>query len=402
MSASRIFAVSTSVFVLACSGGEGPTGASGSMGTGGAVIPPASGAGAGGGSAGASTTPVPGGGGAVSAGGAITGSSGGATTPPNTGGAPVIGTGGATGAAAAPSGGGTTSAGGAAGAGGAAVVDPPGTMTIQTGDFQIDPGGEVFKCQNFDNPFGKDTAVSRIVSDMSPGSHHLHLYNLTEGTSRTIEDCSPTDFHALVHAAGRPHSETAYPAGMATKLKGTNGLRIQLHYLNTATEQKTASASLKLSPVESSTVSKWVASLYFNRVKLSVPPGTGQTVTTTCSIPSAYGQIGLVGAGSHMHQRGVHFVAKTNTGTMLIEDTTWDEPAPHAYDPPVMLNPGDSITWTCTYNNDTGMTLTFGDSAVKNEMCIVVGRYYSSNQNDAQIACQSQQDDGGTAFLQPN
>jgi hypothetical protein len=67
-----------------------------------------------------------------------------------------------------------------------------------------------------------------------------------------------------------------------------------------------------------------------------------------------------------------------------------------------MMNPGDSINWTCTYDNNTGKTLTFGDSAATNEMCIYVARYYSTDTNDVQIACQSPSANGGTAFIQPN
>ncbi len=47
-----------------------------------------------------------------------------------------------------------------------------------------------------------------------------------------------------------------------------------------------------------------------------------------------------------------------------------------------------SITWTCTYNNETGGTLTFGDSAEKNEMCIFLARFYSAPSGD-EIECQS-------------
>jgi hypothetical protein len=103
-----------------------------------------------------------------------------------------------------------------------------------------------------------------------------------------------------------------------------------------------------------------------------------------------------------MHSRGVHFVAKTSTGTMLIDDTNWDEPPPHVYDPPVMMNPGDSLNWACSYDNATGKTLTFGNSASANEMCIFVGRYYSMSADDVQIVCMAPSDSGGTASLESN
>ena len=67
-----------------------------------------------------------------------------------------------------------------------------------------------------------------------------------------------------------------------------------------------------------------------------------------------------------------------------------------------MMNPGDTITWTCTYNNDTAKTYTFGPSVSDNEMCIYLARYYSSNTNDTQITCQASTTNGGTAQPMPN
>jgi hypothetical protein len=238
---------------------------------------------------------------------------------------------------------------------------------------------------------------------MSNGSHLLFVFNLVEGTGRSLEDCTISDFHPIVHTAGSPHAETTYPDGMATKILGATGLRIQLHYVNTTSDVLPVGATAKLSPTpDPANVTKWVAQLYMNREVMSVPPGTGQTVTTTCSIPATYGAIGLVVGMTHMHMRGVREVATTNTGVMLADVNTWDEPPPIPYDPPIMVNPGDSITWTCTYNNDTGRTLTFGQSATDNEMCIYEARYFSNNANDTQLACQALSAQGGPALPQTN
>jgi hypothetical protein len=166
-------------------------------------------------------------------------------------------------------------------------------------------------------------------------------------------------------------------------------VRLQVHYLNTTTNSLSVSASVALTTVDPSTIDKWVAQLYFNRVGLVVPPGPNVAVTTTCTIPATYGPIGLIGGVSHMHKRAIHFVATTSTNVNLYETTQWDEPQPNTYDPAVLLNPGDKITWTCTYNNSTGQTLTFGDSAATNEMCIFTGRFYSSP-TGADLECQAQ------------
>jgi hypothetical protein len=104
--------------------------------------------------------------------------------------------------------------------------------------------------------------------------------------------------------------------------------------------------------------------------------------------------------GTHMHMRGIREQAVTNSGTVLADVNTWDEPPGIAYNPPVMMNPGDTITWTCTYNNTTAKTFTFGESASDNEMCIYLARYYSSNANDTQVICQAMSTNGGTAYPQ--
>ena len=292
-----------------------------------------------------------------------------------------------------------------AGSGGAAAPtpDPPGTVTLTMDKFMLAADQEIYKCQNFDNPFGgKDTAVNRIVSDMTKGSHHLHIYNLTEGTGRSLEVCTSADFHALIHAAGTPHAETDYPDGMATRIIGADGLRVQLHYINTTSDSIPGGATMKMTPVaDISTIKNWVAELYFNRLGLSVIPGMS-SVSTNCIVPNYYGPITLIGGGTHMHSRGIGETAMSSTGVQLANVDTWNEPPPIVYNPPVVLNPGDSITWTCTYNNTTGMTLTFGESAETNEMCIYLARYYTTNANDTQITCQAESQQGGTAFLMTN
>lgn len=334
---------------------------------------------------------VPGSGGAVASGGAtvVTGGA------PGAGGA--VGAGGTTGGGGAGGNGGAVGSGGAIGSGatpgtgGTGIAPPdPNTVTLTMESFTVAPGAEVFMCQNYDNPFGgNDAGVAKIVTDMSPGSHHLHIFYKATSANRQLESCSGLEFHPLLHAAGRPHQESSYPADMAAKVKGTDGLRLQVHYLNTTPDPLNVTVTAKLTKVaDPSTITKWVGQLYFNRVYLQVPPGAGRKVTTSCSIPRGYGPISLIGAGSHMHRRGVHFIATASTGVKLLETSEWAEPPPVAYDPPIVLNPGDRITWECTYDNPTNRTLTFGESADINEMCIYLARFYSTPNGD-QIECQS-------------
>jgi hypothetical protein len=46
------------------------------------------------------------------------------------------------------------------------------------------------------------------------------------------------------------------------------------------------------------------------------------------------------------------------------------------YEPPLELSKGTTITWSCTYVNDTTKALVFGESATRNVMCIGVNLFY--------------------------
>src|SRR5262245_14890758 len=64
---------------------------------------------------------------------------------------------------------GSTSGSGAGGGSGKSV-------TLKMTPFTVPSGGEVYKCQNFANPFGAEAEVSAFESHMTPGSHHMLLF----------------------------------------------------------------------------------------------------------------------------------------------------------------------------------------------------------------------------------
>jgi hypothetical protein len=87
-----------------------------------------------------------------------------------------------------------------------------------------------------------------------------------------------------------------------------------------------------------------------------------------------------------MHRYGVHFKAETDTGQLVYEGTDWDEPEPAHFDPPLHIPAGSKITYTCDYDNTSNQMLTFGDSALTNEMCILSGTYFPAP-DGASIIC---------------
>jgi hypothetical protein len=279
----------------------------------------------------------------------------------------------------------TGSGGSGAGGGGGTGGSPTAaeTVTIKTTPYTVEAGSEAYFCQNFANPFGKDVEVVSSESFMTPGSHHMFVFYAPGATDGPSEKCSGLEYEKTLHSAQTPQQLITYPPDVGASVPATDGLRILAHFLNTGQQAISAELTVVFKVVPAGTVKMQAAALFFNNFNVNVPPlGTGQA-TKTCSIPYDAQLITVV---SHMHQFGTHFLAKESDGTVVYEGSAWDDPVPAVFDPPLLLPGGSSITYSCDYENTTTQTLTFGESAKTNEMCILSGQYFPAP-NGKSIVC---------------
>ena len=329
-------------------------------GMGGAVVPPGSGG---------STITPPGAGGTTAIGS-------GGTTGVGTGGTTQVGMGGTTGIAT----GGTTgmSSGNGIPSG---SNDGPGIKIaqIQTVKIPLVPGQETVKCQNFDNPLGGvDSAVVETDSEMVSSHHMFVFHDPSFKNTNSVADCSGIEFHDLFHMAQTPEQFFVYPPNVGRILKGSEGIRVLVHLLNTTSDAQTAQVTIKFHYGATTAVKNIAVSLFLNTALLSVPPGMSTQSRTSGPLPAT---TNLLSAVSHMHSRAVNFTAKSSDGVMIYQGTEWNEPKPTYFQAPYpKLKQGTTINWACTYNNTTGQTLTFGESANTNEMCILAGVVWPDQQ----------------------
>jgi hypothetical protein len=195
--------------------------------------------------------------------------------------------------------------------------------------------------------------------------------------SNGVEDCSGVEFRDYVHLAQRPQIKWTYPPGVARLLRGSDGLRIAVHYYNPTSSELTGQISVSLSYVDPTEATFLAAPIFLNQTLLAVPPGPS-TALRQFLVPYSIQMIRSVG---HMHSRGKLFSAVTNTGQTVYDTTNWAEPEERVFDPPLTIAGGSTITWSCTYENPTGTVLTFGESATINEMCIMYGLFYPTDPN---------------------
>jgi hypothetical protein len=273
----------------------------------------------------------------------------------------------------------TSATGATTGAGGS----DPNSVTITLDSFDVPPGAEVYKCQNFSNPFGGIAEVRAFESHMSAGSHHLLLFYKNGVSDGPLEDCSGLEFAPTPYSTQLKDDTVAFPTGVAAEIPAAQGLRVQSHYLNVTGQTITAHVEITFHLADPATVTDHAGVMFIVQPDIQVAPNSTQVVSYDCNVPT---DMHVMKAASHMHSHGSKFTS-TVAGVPFYDTTTWDEPAPTVFDPTMDLKSGDPLHFECTFVNDTSSTLTFGESAKTNEMCILVASYYPALAGFPTIDC---------------
>lgn len=269
----------------------------------------------------------------------------------------------------------------------AGVITTADSVTLTMGPFDVPPGTEVFKCQDFVNPFGVDQDIKEYEVHMTPGSHHMFVFFNAANTAGPVRNCPSGgfEFHPYPFSTQTADATMTYPEGVGSLVPAKTGFRLNAHYLNTGASPLQGTVTVTFHKAAPGTIKQHAGVIFMNDVGITVPPGM-TTTKSTCAIP---GGINLMLASSHMHQRATAFTAKTADGTMLYETDQWAEPKPRVFTPVLAIPAKTDVTWGCTYDNQTNQTLTFGEFAATNVMCIFTAHYYPvADPNNPTIDCQ--------------
>ena len=255
----------------------------------------------------------------------------------------------------------------------------------------IPAGKEMLRCIYAAFPSDRGViAVPSAESHYTPGSHHLLAYR-SDLTAEEIPpdktgvwDCDDgawqTHNKGSYYEAQEPEAHRDLPIGIAHKFQPGEVVILQAHYLNSTDADLDAHVELTLHTIDPARVVHEAGSIIFSNLNVTIAAHSRARATMTCTLPQDMYPVLL---WSHMHRRGVNFVAETDDAAAagalgaLYEEKNWAEPVPREFpDPAVMLPKGSRITFSCDYENEGNTPLKFGNSAELNEMCLLHGMYW--------------------------
>lgn len=264
---------------------------------------------------------------------------------------------------------------------------------------EVPVGTEETRCHTFKLDSDVDLFVNRFEIAVSGGSHHIHLYRPFD---RSVDlddesfDCNFTvdfDQWELVAAAQLDRTDWPLPEGVAFHIGAREQLLLQTHFVNiggleTAGEPRVL---VNLHTVPEETVVANAGSIFGQDRDVFVPANSVSSRSGSCTFPAP---ITLMAMTGHYHYRGRHFVTeRLDQGEPvpgpLYEHEGYEEPLFLRYDDATAprFDVGESLRWTCTYDNRDDRDYEFGPFTDDNEHCNLFAFYYPTRAMAESTTC---------------
>jgi hypothetical protein len=283
---------------------------------------------------------------------------------------------------------------------------PLGAIRLTLGPLELAPGQETTRCLTAHLPTTIPTDIIEIDATLAQ-THHVIFYR--EGVDRpdaALYPCAPLDVlsgqnpsRAPLYIGEVPKENFRLPAGVGYRLKAGQAYSIEGHFLNASSTTVQATAELVLLPTPAGVAVQQADMLFLSATSqlqkkydgqsAGLPPAVGTVPTATTLDPAFFGLpddltagVSYFGLTAHQHHLGTDFVIGKSTsvsdpGLPLYENTDWAHPPLKRFDNPALtFQFGEGFRWVCSYANSTDKYVTFGSSAVTNEMCILWAYYY--------------------------
>lgn len=276
------------------------------------------------------------------------------------------------------------------------AAPPPGAGKQITLETTLAANFETERCAFWRAP-PEGLNIVREEIKYTPGSHHAVLW-LTgyqevptkDVTGKVVDtsstfDCGSgvfgvwnvTGMVAVHQTAEGPSTVEDLPEGTALKVPGNALLLVNIHYLNASPKPIATKLAMNLYTIPDADVKQEAGILFLYNPFITVPAMGTATARMQCPVGR---DLTLVNAQSHMHARGVGYVANVvdpalQTSTEVYTGTEWAEVAARKLTPPPLVKAGSFIDFKCTYQNALARPVNQGFTT-NDEMCVFWGLYY--------------------------
>jgi len=259
--------------------------------------------------------------------------------------------------------------------------------------YAVQPNQEIFP--NFCVTIPKDIQVGGFQSLMSEGSsHHFILYKGGTGGGSACT-LGANDWMYASSTPGQVITEN-WPANVGLSVPNGTQLILNMHFINPGTT--VSYPKIKVNLLFAKNVMYQAGTMVSFNSQINIPGATAagpgmQTVSGTCTAPAG-AKFFTMSTHTHKHATAawveyVHGGTTTEivhtgaTSTYPADQepgsgTDWEHPGVGLWTAPNFLtvSSGDSFKYHCSYTNTASTSVTVGETAASNEMCMAIGYYF--------------------------
>lgn len=269
-------------------------------------------------------------------------------------------------------------------------------FTVTTPPLQAQPGEEIVYCYYFHTGNGATQGVRRITSSMEAMTRYTSILTTHDSGGNPIDVQPPGTltssgcdwsggnlFSRRIYTAHAVEEELLLPtddgAGdpLAFEFLAGQPSVLVAHVLNESPDPVTTAVTLTAYSHMPGVNYTKTASFTAIDTQLVIPHPSTTTSTHTCPLPA-----GVQFWWFSTHTHGFAQSARIqNGGSDIVVSTNWQAPAVAEFGPPgfYAFGVGEQLTYSCQYLNNSGQTVTFGESYYGDENCTGLAYFFPAN-----------------------
>jgi hypothetical protein len=253
-----------------------------------------------------------------------------------------------------------------------------GFQTLISTPWQLPASAEQYYCYRV--TMQQDVWIKSIKPIAPVGTHHQVLMLVDNPTiADGLTECSSLLTDPAIYASGVGTNELDFPDGIGLHIMPGQQLFLNLHLFNTTDSALMGTSGIEYLPADPSTIVHEAGTVLAGKATgATVPMGLDQSLQFTCTLPA---NLTMFAVAPHMHLYGTHLNATYNAGsgiapvTVLDTDYEFDEQYFRMMTAPLVTVDGGEYVVTCTYDNESGSPVPFGESTTE-EMCFAMTYLY--------------------------